>query len=112
MIPTARSKTTIKTSVVEPTRRLDYWRDMISSTFVALDCDAPTRESFGGLLETDMLKDVQFSRVIADAQHVARSRTRIRQSPDDYFLVSLQCEGAGRVIQEDRIATLNVGDFA
>ncbi|HEV7447491.1 MAG TPA: helix-turn-helix domain-containing protein [Steroidobacteraceae bacterium] len=112
MTPTARSKTTIATSGVEPTRRLDYWRDMISSTFVALDCDALARGDFFGSLETDMLRDLQFSRVVSDAQHVARSRSRIRQSPGDYFLVSLQCEGTGWVIQEDRVATLSVGDFA
>ncbi len=102
----------IKTSDVEANRRLDYWRDMISSTFVALDCDAPARSDFFGSLETIALKDVQLSRVVADAQHVARSRQRIRQSPEDFFLLSIQCEGNGSVAQQDRVAHLGKGDFA
>ena len=104
--------TVIKTSCVDAPRRLDYWRDMISSTFVALDCDAPKRREFSGSLETSALKDVRFSTVVSDAQHVVRSRRRIRQAPDDCFLVSIQCRGMGCVTQEDRVAELGVGDFA
>lgn len=112
MNPTAHPATLIRTSSVDAGRRLDYWRDMISSTFVALDCDAPAHRDFSGLLETNALKDVQFSRVTSDAQHVVRSRCRIRQSPDDVFLVSIQCRGTGYVAQEDRTAMLTAGDFA
>jgi len=108
----AVNSTVIKTSCVDPPRRLDYWRDMISSTFVALDCDAPKRREFSGSLETSALKDVQFSTVVSDAQHVVRSRRRIRQAPNDSFLVSIQCRGMGSVAQEDRVAELGVGDFA
>lgn len=108
----AVNTTVIKTSCVDPPRRLDYWRDMISSTFVALDCDAPKRREFSGSLETSALKDVQFSTVVSDAQHVVRSRRRIRQAPNDCFLVSIQCRGMGSVTQEDRVAELGVGDFA
>lgn len=108
-----RSSTTlIQTSNIEPARRLEYWRDMISSTFVALDCEAPTRRDFSGSLETNVLQDVQFSRVISHAQHVVRSRQRIRQSPDDFFLISVQCAGSGSIAQHDRVALLGVGDFA
>jgi AraC-like DNA-binding protein len=85
---------------------------MISSTFVALDCNVPTRRDFSGTLETNVLQDVQFSRVMADAQHVMRSRQRIRQAPDDFFLISLQCAGSGSIAQHDRVALLSAGDFA
>jgi AraC-like DNA-binding protein len=102
----------IQTSDIDPVRRLDYWRDMISSTFVALDCEAPARRDFSGSLETNALQDVQFSRVISEPQHVVRSRQRIRQSPDDFFLISIQCAGSGAVAQHDRVAQLGVGDFA
>jgi AraC-like DNA-binding protein len=112
MNPVAQSTTIIKTSDIEAMRRMDYWRDMISSTFVALDCDSPLRRDFSGSLETNELQDVRFSRVVADAQHVVRSRQRIRQSPDDFFLISVQCGGGGIVAQEDRVAVLGVGDFA
>jgi AraC-like DNA-binding protein len=107
----AQSTTIISTSGIEAPRRLDYWRDMISSTFVALDCDAPIRREFSGFLEVNALQDVRFSRVVSDAQHVVRSRQRIRQSTDEFFLISVQCGGRGIVTQEDRVAVLGVGDF-
>jgi AraC-like DNA-binding protein len=106
------STTLIQTSGIEPRRRLDYWRDIISSTFVALDCEIPARQDFSGALETNLLQDVQFSRVTAEPQHVVRSRHRIRQSPDDFFLISFQCAGTGCVAQHDRVALLGTGDFA
>jgi AraC-like DNA-binding protein len=112
MDPVAQPTTIIKTSDIEAPRRLDYWRDMISSTFVALDCDSPVRRDFSGSLEVNELRDVRFSRVVSDAQHVVRSRQRIRQSPSDFFLISVQCGGGGVVAQEDRVALLGVGDFA
>jgi AraC-like DNA-binding protein len=108
----ARNATLIRTASVESPRRLEYWRDMISSTFVALDCDAPSKRDFFGTLETTALRDVQFSRVVSDGQHVVRSRRRIRQSPGDYFLISVQRQGIGFVSQEDRVAMLSAGDFA
>jgi AraC-like DNA-binding protein len=112
MNASARNATLIRTASVESPRRLEYWRDMISSTFVALDCDAPSKRDFFGTLETTALRDVQFSRVVSDGQHVVRSRHRIRQSPGDYFLISVQRQGIGFVSQEDRVAMLSAGDFA
>jgi AraC-like DNA-binding protein len=112
MIAAGSSVTVIQTSGVEPLRRLDYWRDMISATFVALDCEAPAKRDFSGALETNVLQDLQFSRVTADAQHVVRSPQRIRQSRDDFFLISLQCNGEGCIAQGDRVAMLRPGDFA
>lgn len=112
MVSTGSSTTLIQTSDMEPVRRLDYWRDMISSTFVALDCEVPARRDFSGSLETNALQDVQFSRVVSEAQRVVRSRQRIRQSPDDFFLISIQCAGSGSVAQHDRVARLDAGDFA
>jgi len=101
----------LNTSTVERGRRLEYWRDMISSTFVALDCETPERADFSGVLVSDSLNDIQFSRVTSDAQHVQRSYRRIRESPDEYFLISLQAAGRGQVGQADRVAKLGRGDF-
>jgi AraC-like DNA-binding protein len=102
----------VNTSSVEPGRRLEYWCDMISSTFVALDCEAPHRDDFSGAIVSSALQDVQFSRVTSDAQHVSRSYRRIRQAGEEYFLVSLQAAGRGEVTQGERTARLALGDFA
>ena len=103
---------TIDTTRVDPGRRLDYWRDMISSTFVSLDCDVPAQLDFNGTLSSSSLEDVRLSKVVSNAQRVSRSLQRIRQSPDDCFLVSIQLSGQGSVIQSDRCALLRPGDFS
>jgi AraC-like DNA-binding protein len=110
--PTAGLVETISTARIERTRRLDYWRDIISSTFVALDCDAPESRNFDAKLTTGALRDVQFSTVESGAQHVQRTPQRIRQAPCDHFLLSFQQRGSGRVIQDGRAAALQPGDFA
>lgn len=110
--PSAGLQETISTARVERTRRLDYWRDIISSTFVALDCDAPASCDFEATLSSGALRDVQFSTVASRAQHVSRTPQRIRQAPYDYFLLSFQQRGSGRVIQDGRAAALRPGDFA
>lgn len=112
MATIAGSQETISTACVERSRRLDYWRDVISSTFVALDCDAPRSEDFAATLSSSALRDVQFSTVASRAQHVSRTPHRIRQAPYDYFLLSFQQRGTGRVIQDGRAAALRPGDFA
>lgn len=97
---------------VEPARRVEYWREMISSSFVSLDCEVPRSGDFSGSVSNGELRDVQVSRVVADAQRVARTPARIRQSPEDFFLLSFQLRGNGRVIQDERDALLAPGDFA
>ncbi len=97
---------------VEPARRIEYWREMISSSFVSLDCEVPRSDDFSGSVSNGELRDVQVSRVVAGAQRVARTPARIRQSPEDFFLLSFQLRGNGRVVQGERDALLGPGDFA
>ena len=52
------------------------------------------------------------SRVDSNKQLVLRSPRQIARSCDDYFLVSLQLAGYGRVLQDGRAALLGPGDFA
>ncbi len=97
---------------VEPAQRVEYWREMISSSLVSLDCEVPRSDDFSGSVSNGELRDVQVSRVVADAQRVARTPARIRQSPEDFFLLSFQLRGYGRVVQGERDALLAPGDFA
>src|SRR5699024_3526247 len=48
----------------------------------------------------------------ASCQRVRRTPTEIAQSTQDYFLVSIQTQGEGFVIQDGRVARLGPGDFA
>ena len=102
----------IDSSSVVAAQRVEYWREMISSSFVALDCKVPESTRFTGSLTNGALRDIQFSRVVAGAQSVSRTMTRIRHNPEDFFLLSFQLRGNGRVVQADRDGLLKPGDFA
>jgi len=101
------------TDCVEPSQRLAFWADMVCNTFVQLDCDAPAGStSIEGAIEADLLATLQLSKVTASPQVVRRTAARIAGASEDFFLVSIQTEGAGLVVQDGRTARLQPGDFA
>lgn len=110
--PNRQATFSIDSRTVAAARRVEYWREMISSSFVALDCEVPESAHFGGSLRNGALGDIQVSRVVSAAQRVSRTSARIRQNPEDFVLLSFQLRGLGRVAQSDREAVLAPGDFA
>jgi AraC-like DNA-binding protein len=103
----------LSTASVDPARRLAYWVDMVCDTYVQLDCDPPEGASaIEGEIAADTLATLRLSRVTATAQHVRRTPAKLAASTDDYFLVSIQTRGRGRVEQDGRVALLEPGDFA
>jgi AraC-like DNA-binding protein len=99
------------TSHVAARDRAAYWIDMICDVFVQLDC-TNTAERFHGEITDQTLGPLRLSRVDSNKQLVLRSPRQINKSCDDYFLVSLQLAGHGRVLQDGRAALLGPGDFA
>jgi len=101
------------TDAVEAHARLSYWVEAVCNTYVQLDCDTPHRDrSFRGTIEAKQLATLGLSRVTASPQHVRRTPAKIARSTEDYFLVSIQIKGLGKVVQDGRVATLLPGDFA
>ena len=100
------------TAEVRPHERLAYWVDAVCDTYVQLDCDAPDTRSFQGEIQLDTLATLGLSRVTASAQRVRRTPAKIARATEDYFLVSIQTEGTGVVLQDGRSAVLQPGDFA
>lgn len=101
------------TDTVEVRDRLAYWIDAVCRTYVQLDCDTPLQDRlFKGAIEASQLATLGLSRVTAAAQHVRRTPARIAQATEDYFLVSIQTAGRGRIVQDGRVAELSPGDFA
>lgn len=93
--------------------RLDYWNDAVSDAYVRLDCTAPApARDIVGEIRIDALATLELSRVTATAQRVHRTPSLIAQTAEDYFLVSIQTIGVGMVVQDDRTAVLQPGDFA
>lgn len=101
------------TEAVTARDRLSYWVDAVCNTYVQLDCDTPRRErSFRGTIEANQLATLGLSRVTASPQHVRRTPAKIAHTTEDYFIVSIQTKGCGRIVQDGRIAELSPGDFA
>jgi AraC-like ligand binding domain. len=65
-----------------------------------------------GDIRVDSLATLELSRVTATAQLVRRTPALIAQTAEDYFLVSIQTAGVGRITQDRRTAVLQPGDFA
>ena len=103
----------LSTDQVEPRERLSYWIDAVCDTYVQLDCDAPRDAgSIDGEIQLDTLATLELSRVTATAQRVRRTPAKIARASEDYFLVSIQTQGQGIVVQDGRSALLAPGDFA
>ncbi len=114
--PTRRTeaRTTISTDSVDRGDRRDFWTRAVSQTYVDLECEVPATSgaSIDGSIEAAELAAVGLSKVTATAQSVLRTPASIACASDDYFLVSMQNKGSGFVVQDDRIARLEPGDFA
>ena len=101
------------TDAVEARDRLSYWVEAVCNTYVQLDCDTPHRErAFCGTIEANRLATLGLSRVTSTAQHVRRTPAKIARATEDYFLVSIQTRGHGKIVQDGRMADLAPGDFA
>lgn len=99
------------TDEVDARDRLAYWNDAVSDAYVQLACDAPGGDVRGDI-RVDSLATLELSRVTATAQQVHRTPSLIAQAAEDWFLVSIQTEGVGRITQDARTAVLHPGDFA
>jgi AraC-like DNA-binding protein len=99
------------TDEVDARERLAYWNDAVSDAYVQLDCTAPGGDVVGDI-RVDALATLELSRVTATAQRVCRTPSLIARAAEDFFLVSIQTAGVGRITQDDRTAELHPGDFA
>ena len=103
----------LSTAAVPAEQRLAFWTDMVCSTYVQLDCDAAAgASSIEGTIGAATLATLQLSQVTSTAQVVRRTPARIARASEDFFLVSIQTRGAGRIAQDGRSASLAPGDFA
>ena len=93
-------------------RRLEAWKDLVSRTFVSLECDTPRDVDFRGRITTRGDGPVVVSLVDTVAQSVDRTRNLIRQDDAEVVLISCQIDGEGVIAQNGRSAHLKPGDFA
>lgn len=103
----------LSTDVVAPKDRVALWTDLICDVYVQLDCDPLiAADGFRGDIRRDRLATLDLSQVTSRPQDVHRTARQIAKATEDYFLVSIQTQGAGKVRQDGREAVLQPGDFA
>jgi AraC-like DNA-binding protein len=103
----------LSTDSVAPRERLALWTDLICDVYVQLDCDALVApDAFQGDIRKDRLATLDLSQVTSCPQDVRRTSRQIAKANEEYFLVSIQTQGTGRVRQDGREAVLRPGDFA
>jgi AraC-like DNA-binding protein len=101
-----------RTATVPEAERFDFWRQLVSQTFVPLEATRDTTEAFHGELHGMSLGALRLFQVDAD-RHVARRTARlISGSHGDYFKLGLQVSGQSLLVQDGREAALGPGDFA
>lgn len=103
---------TYRTDDVHARDRFAYWREAICDAYVHLGCENRQRAGFDGRISLHELSSVRASFVASDAQHVYRRRRDISRGTEEFFLLSIQMRGIGRIQQHQREAILTPGDFA
>jgi AraC-like DNA-binding protein len=92
--------------------RFDYWRHVVSDTFVPLEVHCPDATDFRGRLRGCELGSLRFMDVAAERHTARRTAPLIRAAPAGCYKVGLQLRGSSVLIQDGREAMLTPGDFS
>jgi AraC-like DNA-binding protein len=104
--------TRLNTTAVDDRDGFEYWRDVVSSTFVPLECRTEVDDVFRGDLANVCLGDASLTRISAAPHQVQRTRRTIGRNDPGLLKVALQMRGTGRISQDGREAVLSPGDLA
>lgn len=101
------------TAPLDSRAQMDYWREVVCSTFVEYEMDVPGHPSAGflGQVTAQTIGGVGVARVVSDPHTVFRSPTLVRRSGEDDLLVNLAVQGRVTVVQQGREALLRPGDL-
>jgi len=89
---------------------LDYWKTLLSDTFVPLEIDAG--KDFRGRLHSGSLGSLRFIEVTAGPHTARRTPRLVSSAPAGCYKVGLQLRGTSVLVQDGREATLAPGYFS
>ena len=93
-------------------QRFEYWKHILSNTFVPLEVSTPSGDSdFRGRLRGCELGSLRFIEVAAEAHTARRTPRLVKAAPAGCYKIGLQLRGSSVLIQDGREATLTPGDF-
>jgi AraC-like DNA-binding protein len=93
-------------------QRFEYWKQVLSSTFVPLEVSSPGGDGdFRGRLRGCELGSLRLIEVRAEAHTARRTLRLVKAAPAGCYKIGLQLRGTSVLIQDGREATLTPGDF-
>jgi AraC-like DNA-binding protein len=102
-----------RTLDLPPDQRFDYWKHVLSDTFVPLEVSSPSGESdFRGRLRGCELGSLRMIEVRAEPHTARRTARLVKAAPAGCYKIGLQLRGTAVLIQDGREAVLTPGDFA
>jgi AraC-like DNA-binding protein len=103
---------TTSTGAFPRSERFQYWADVVTQTFVPLECDARDRANFRGAIRYRRIGLVGIADVRAAAMQARRTAPMIARAPSDDLIVVLHVDGICRAGQRAASAELRGGDGA
>jgi AraC-like DNA-binding protein len=92
--------------------RFAYWADVVTQTFVPLECDTPDQANFFGDVCHRQIGLIGITDVRASAMRARRTPATIARAPSDDLIVVLHVGGTCRTGQRSTVAELVAGDGA
>lgn len=103
------AKQELRTSVATS---FDHWRHLVAESFVPLLAQTGDAEIFHGRMRSRLLDRLAIVEISSTSHEVHRTAALIAQSDQRYFKLSLQLQGTGLLVQDNREAVLRPGDLA
>ena len=92
--------------------RFQYWADVVTQTFVPLECDAPDRRSFGGHVRHRQIGSIGITDVQASPMRARRTTATIARAPSHDLIVVLHLRGTCLTGQRAVAAEINPNEGA
>jgi AraC-like DNA-binding protein len=102
-----------RTLDLPPDQRFEYWKHLLSDTFVPLEVSSPRGEAdFRGRLRGCELGSLRMIEVQAEPHTARRTSRLVKAAPAGCYKIGVQLRGTAVLVQDGREATLTPGDFA
>lgn len=101
----------ISTRDVVPSRRANFWSEVISRVFTQLRMEPTSPDDFNAELRGTVLGSKSLAQVVSSPTFIEHSKFRAERTDQHVFLVHLQARGESVNRQNGREATLKAGDL-
>lgn len=96
---------------IEPQYRHRYWIETICKSLMHLQISIPKKENFHGVIQTDHLAYIQFSKATADKSIVTRSRSEISKANSQLIHLLFQQREVVSLKQDSKYAEVYPGQW-